>query len=109
MAAAKAISTIHTAETQYYSEYGRYAASLAQLGPNGAGLIDKDLASGRKGGFEFVLRQTQAGYSLSVRGDGTHTWYSDQTMSIHQHRGSEPATVSDPVLGDPVQGQPGRA
>ena len=49
MAAEKAITTIHTAETQYYSQYGAYATSLMQLGPpasgapgpNGAELIDR--------------------------------------------------------------------
>ncbi len=37
MAAAKAIATIHTAESQYYSRYGRYATSLALLGPPASG------------------------------------------------------------------------
>src|SRR3954453_8400924 len=52
MAAQKAITTIHTAQTQYYSQFGQYATTLAQLGPpasgspgpNGAELIDRDLA-----------------------------------------------------------------
>jgi type IV pilus assembly protein PilA len=114
MAAAKAITTIHTAETQYYSQFGQYAATLTQLGPNGANLIDRDLASGRKAGFAFVLRPTQAGYSVSAKPvgfghRGAHTYYSDQNMIIHQHDGAEPATVSDPILGDPVYGTPGRA
>ena len=118
MAAAKAITTIHTAETQYYSQYGQYATSLAQLGPpasgtpgpQGAELIDKDLASGEKGGFKFILQQTQTGYALSVNPvafgtSGTHTYYSDQSMSIHQHNGQEPATASDPLLGETQQQQ----
>src|ERR1700684_2852210 len=74
MAAVKAISTVHTAETQYYSQYGQYATSLSQLGPptsgaagqNAADLIDRDLASGDKGGFKFVLQQTPTGYALVV-------------------------------------------
>ena len=86
MAAVKAISTIHTAETQYYSQYGQYATTLQQLGPpasgsaapNGAELIDRDLASGQKGGFQFVLTQTPTGYGLQVTPtafgtSGTHT------------------------------------
>jgi type IV pilus assembly protein PilA len=90
MAAAKAITTIHTAEVQYYSQYGRYATSLAQLGPaansspspDGAELIDRDLASGEKNSFKFVLRHTPTGYALSVTPtasgtSGTHTYYSD--------------------------------
>ena len=48
MAAQKAIQTINTAEAQYYTQYGLYAASLAQWGPpasgsagaNGSELID---------------------------------------------------------------------
>ena len=113
MAAVKAISTIHTAEAQYYSQYGTYATALTQLGPptngaagpNGADLIDRDLASGDKGGFKFNLQPNQGGYAVNVQPDafgasGTHTYYSDQSMSIHQHNGQEPATVNDPLLGE---------
>jgi type IV pilus assembly protein PilA len=116
MAAVKAISTIHTAQTQYYSQYGTYATALGQLGPpasgtpgpNGAELIDRDLATGEKGGFHFVLQQTQTGYALQVNPvafgtGGTHTYFSDQSMSIHQHNGQENATVSDPLLGETQQ------
>jgi hypothetical protein len=114
MAAAKAITTIHTAETQYLSKYGQYAASLAQLGPNGAGLIDKHLASGHQRGFGFVLRPTQAGYVVFAKPVGlashaSHVFYSDQNMIIHQLDGTEPAIVIDPILGDPVHVTPGRA
>jgi type IV pilus assembly protein PilA len=101
MDAEKAITTIHTAEMQYYSEYGRYAARLAQLGPHGAGLIDEDLAWGEKNGFRFLLRSIPAGYSVTVMptSSGKHTFYSNQNMTIHVHDGQEPATLSDPVLG----------
>ena len=113
MAAVKAISTIHTAEAQYYSQYGQYATALTQLGPptngaagpNGADLIDKDLATGDKGGFKFNLQPSQTGYTVTVTPDtygtsGTHTYFSDQSMSIHQHNGQEPATVNDPLIGE---------
>ncbi len=113
MAAVKAITTVHTAETQYYSQYGQYATALSQLGPpasgaagpNGAELIDKDLASGDKGGFKFVLNPTPTGYALIVNPttfgtSGSHTYFSDQSMTIHQHNGQEPATVNDPLLGE---------
>jgi type IV pilus assembly protein PilA len=116
MAAVKAINTIHTAETQYYSQYGNYATSLTQLGPpasgtpgpSGAELIDRDLASGEKGGFRFVIQQTQTGYALQVNPvafgtGGTHTYFSDQSMSIHQHNGQETATATDPLLGETQQ------
>ena len=113
MAAVKAITTVHTAQTQYYSQYGQYATTLQQLGPpasgspgpSGAELIDKDLAGGEKGGFKFTLQQTPTGYALVVNPtaygtSGTHTYFSDQSMTIHQHNGQEPATVNDPLLGE---------
>ena len=118
MAAQKAITTIHTAETQYYSQYGQYATALAQLGPpasgspgpNGAELIDRDLASGEKGGFKFVLQQTPTGYALAVNPtafgtSGNHTFFSDQSMAIHVHNGPEPATANDGLVGETQQQQ----
>ena len=118
MAAVKAITTIHTAETQYYSQYGQYATSLNQLGPptsgtagsSGAELIDKELAAGEKGNFKFVLSPTQTGYGLTAvptqfGTSGTHTFFSDQSMAIHQHSGPEPATVNDPLVGEKEQQQ----
>jgi type IV pilus assembly protein PilA len=112
MAAVKAVSTIHTAETQYYSQYGQYATSLTQLGPptngaagaNGAELIDQDLATGDKGGFKFTLQPSQTGYTVTATPiqfgtGGSHTYFSDQSMAIHQHSGQEPATANDPLIG----------
>lgn len=93
MAEVKAITAIHTAETQYYSQYGHYATTLTQLGPNGAELIDKDLASGEKDGFKFALEATPMGYELRVEPKtpsacgGSRTYFSDQSMTIHQHNG----------------------
>ncbi len=118
MAAQKAISTLHTAQTQYYSQYGGYATSLTQLGPptngapgpNGAELIDRDLASGEKGGFKFTLQQTSTGYAISALPtqygtSGNHTYFSDQSMATHQHSGPEPATPNDPLMGESQQQQ----
>jgi prepilin-type N-terminal cleavage/methylation domain-containing protein len=36
-AAIRQINTIHQAETQFYSQYGRYAQTLAELGPPASG------------------------------------------------------------------------
>jgi type IV pilus assembly protein PilA len=118
MAAVKAISTLHTEQSQYYSQYGQYATSLAQLGPptsgtasaNGADLIDKELAAGEKGNFKFTLQPSQTGYTITAvptqfGTSGTHTYYSDQSMAIHQHSGPEPATVNDPLVGEKEQTQ----
>lgn len=118
MAATKAVSTIHTAETQYYSQYGQYASSLTQLGPpasgtpgaNGAELIDRDLAGGEKGGFKFSIQPTATGYAVTAvpmqfGTSGVHTYYSDQSMSIHAHSGPEPATAIDPAIGETTKEQ----
>src|ERR1017187_5250983 len=53
VAAIAAIRTIHTAQTVYYSQFGRYATSLAELGPPASGsanasaadMIGNDLAN----------------------------------------------------------------
>jgi hypothetical protein len=65
--ALKAITTIHTAEVQYYYSYNRFAASLTELGPpasgadgpSAAGLIERDLASGDKGGRAGISTHSQ--------------------------------------------------
>lgn len=118
MAAQKAIQTLHTAQTQYYSQYGQYATGLSMLGPptngnpgpGGAELIDRDLASGEKGGYKFTLQPTSTGYAISAiptqyGTSGTHTYYADQSMATHQHSGPEPATVNDPLMGETQQQQ----
>jgi len=110
MAAVKAMTSIPTAQMQYHSRYGTDATTLTQLGPSGAELIDRDLAGGEKGGFKFVLQQTPTGYALIVTPtafgiSGSHTYLSDQSMTIHQHNGQEPATANDPLLGETTQQQ----
>jgi hypothetical protein len=86
MAAVKAITTIHTAETQFYSQHGRYAASLAELAA--AGLIDRDLASGMKGGLKFTLQPTATSYTIQ---------FGDHSQEI-QYDDRRPATTADPVF-----------
>src|ERR1051325_11810128 len=61
-AAIKTIQTIHTAQTQYQSQFGRFATSLAELGPPQSGqpgpqsadLIDTNLAGGEESGHKVV-------------------------------------------------------
>src|ERR1700694_2524455 len=55
------IKAIHEAQTQYQSQFGQYATTLAQLGPPASGgpgpqasdLLPTSLASGQKGGYIF--------------------------------------------------------
>jgi prepilin-type N-terminal cleavage/methylation domain-containing protein len=109
VAALAAIRTIHTAETQYYSQFSRYAVSLAELGPPASGsanasaadMIGNDLANGKKQGYVFTVTGSQGGYAVLAvpvifNTDGSRTFFSDQTMVVHEHYGPEPATAQDP-------------
>ena len=68
-AAIQEIKTIHQAETQYYSTFGKYAASLAELGPPASGaagpaaadLIPKSLADGKNGGYIYAVIGSASG------------------------------------------------
>jgi type II secretory pathway pseudopilin PulG len=106
-AAIGAIRTLHTAQVQYYSQYGKYAASLTELGPPTSGaagpaasdLIGNDLSGGIKSGYRFTLSANQGGYVINANPDsfgnsGSRTFYSDQSMVIRQNYGQEPATAN---------------
>lgn len=110
-AAIKAVQTIHSGEAQYFSQYGKYAASLSELGPPTSGqagpqaadIIHEDLASGVKQGYKFVLTATPLGYTISgvpvaFGSTGSRTFYSDQSMSIRYNAGQEPAGPTSPEL-----------
>src|SRR5215471_21484888 len=110
-AAIKAIQTLHQVEVQYQSQYGRFATSLAELGPPASGapspasadLIGNDLAQGEKQGYKFTLTGNQAGYvvnanPVSFGSSGSRTFFSDQTMVIRQNFGAEPATANSKEL-----------
>ena len=110
-AAIQAIQTIHAVETQYYSQFGRYAVSLAELGPPASGaagpaaadLISKDLTEGKKSGYVFTVAATPTGYAVSAvpeafNSSGRRTFYSDQTLVVRNNWSQEPATVSSAEL-----------
>jgi type IV pilus assembly protein PilA len=107
MSAVRMIGTVHTGETQFYSQYGRFAVNMAELGPPASGqagptaadLIPGDLASGTKSGYNFVLVGGPNGYTLNVNptvynSTGRRCFFSDQTMVIRESWGSEPATAN---------------
>ena len=110
-AAIAEIQTLHKAEAQYYVQFGRYARTLRELGPpesgeDGAGaanLIPKMLAEGQKSGYVFTLAGTTEGYTVSAvpesyKGSGSRTFFSDQSMTIHQNHSAEPANAQSPEL-----------
>ncbi len=106
-AAVKQIGTVHTAETQYYSQFGKYAVQMSELGPpnsgqpgpTGADLIPGDFAQGKKSGFVFQIQATPTGYAVTAvpeayNSSGRRSFYSDQTTVIRENWGPEPATLT---------------
>src|SRR6185436_10059391 len=94
-AAIQHIRTIHAEQTQYYSQFGKYAENLAMLGPPASGaagpaaadLIPKDLAEGKKSGFLYTLEVTPTGYAITAipekfSSSGRRSFYSDQTLGV---------------------------
>jgi len=111
MAAIRQITTLHQAETQYYSQFGRYATTLAELGPPASGaagpaaadLIPKVLADGKNSGYVFAVQSTPTGYAVTAMpetfgGSGRRTFYSDQTLVIRNNWTQEAATVTSPEI-----------
>lgn len=112
MGAMRTITTIHTAQAQYFSQFGKFAGSLPELGPPASGaagpsaadLIPGGLAtSGEGSGYKYVLTLTPTGYTviatpLQFGTTGSRTFFSDQTLTIHEHYGQEPASATDPEI-----------
>jgi type IV pilus assembly protein PilA len=111
MAVIREIQTVHQAQTQYMSQFGRFATTLNELGPPASGaagpqaadLIPSSLASGEKDGYTFTLTATPQGYTLNVNpkvfnSTGRRTFYSDQSMTIHQNWTQEPANATSAEL-----------
>ena len=106
MAAIKTLNTINTTEIQYQSQFGKFATAIAQLGPppsgggegpEAAGLISGNLASGTSSGYNYTVTQTPGGYSVSAvpktfGSTGRRTFYTDQTGVIRENWSQDPAT-----------------
>jgi type IV pilus assembly protein PilA len=110
-AAIRAVSVLHTAQTQYYSQFNRYASSLQELGPPasgnagaaGADLVDRELANGTRGGYNFTMTVSPAGYAINAQPkqfgtSGSRSFFSDQTQIIRHRFANEAATATDPEI-----------
>ncbi len=111
MAAVRELHAIHTAETQYYSQFGKYAVVLTELGPPASGaagpaaadLLPKTLSEGKHQGYIYTVQGNPTGYTIAAvpeafGSSGRRTFFSDQTLVIHQNWTQEPATVASPEL-----------
>jgi len=111
MAVIREIGSIHQAETQYYSQFGKYAGNLNQLGPpvsgadgpEAANIIPKILADGKKNGYTYTVAATPSGYAVTAVPDsfgnsGRRTFFSDQTLVIRNNWSQEPATAASPEI-----------
>ena len=111
LGAIKAIETIHQAEVQYKSQFGRYACTLKETGPSVSGpaspsaadLIGDDLSSGEISGYRFTLTCSAGGYHITAApvvfgASGNRTFYSDQTMVIHQNFSTELPPAASPEM-----------
>jgi hypothetical protein len=105
-----AIRATHTAQSQYFSQFQRYATNLRELGrprvgelasAQAADLISLDLVAGAKEGYQFDLSGDGTRYTITARPTtfnvtGRRTFFSDQSLIIHEHYGPERATAQDP-------------
>jgi type IV pilus assembly protein PilA len=112
MAAIKTLNTINTTEVQYQSQFGKFATTIAQLGPppagggegpEAAGLIPPNLATGSSSGYNFTITQTPGGYAVSAMpktfgSTGRRTFYTDQTGVIRENWSQDPATPASPEI-----------
>ena len=106
------MTTIYTAQIQYNGQYGKYASTLAELGPptggaegpQGAGLIPKVLAEGSKNGYKFNMTGNGSSFALTAVPEvfgstGRRTFFMDSSgKTIHQNFSAEPANASSPEL-----------
>ncbi len=110
MAAIRALSTVNTAQIQYFSTYGRYAQTLFELGPppgnaaaspTAADLIPGNLSQGLHSGYVFTMVGTPAGYTINAdpqaETTGTRHFYTDHENVIRQNFG-QPASENDPEI-----------
>jgi type IV pilus assembly protein PilA len=111
MAVYRELQTINTMQTQYMSQFGRFATTLNELGPPTSGgpgpqaadLIPGSLASGEKDGYIFTMTATPSGYTINANPKvfnttGRRTFYTDQNQAYRQNWSAEPANASSPEI-----------
>lgn len=86
------IQRIHTAQVDFYSRHGRYAASLTEL--------SHELAVEQPSGYRLTLEGHGNSYVVRAQPAGSSgpTFFSDETMVIRRSRGSAPASAESDEL-----------
>jgi type IV pilus assembly protein PilA len=111
MAVIRELQILNTIQLQYKAQFGRFATTLAELGPPSRGapgsqaadLIPSALVSGDKDGYFFSMTATPSGYIIHANPkvfgtSGYRTFYTDQDAIIRQNWSSEPANASSPPM-----------
>ena len=112
MAALRQIQTIQNGQTQYQSQFGRFATSLTELGPPASGaagpaasnIIPENLSKGTNSGYNFVMQGGPSGYIINANpvtynSSGRRSFFSDESYVIRENWGPEPATVQSKEIG----------
>jgi type IV pilus assembly protein PilA len=107
MAAILEIKRIHIAQKQYFSEFGKFASSLAEFGPPPPDLLHTsgrfpsvDLGKREKSGYSFELAARPGGYVIRaepVDPAGKKFYYSNQEMVIRVNTGGRASENSPEV------------
>lgn len=113
MAARKELDALFIAQTQFHSMFGKYAASLRELGPPtasessgaaAAGLISQTAAEGVHNGYRFTLTATADSFAISATPTthgrtGRRSFFIDQTRIVRQSwSASDPANAQSEEL-----------
>ena len=85
------MQSVVQAQTRYRSRFGKYAASLDQLG------------MGEKDGYLFAMVLTRTGYAVVASPrvhflNGRRTFYANQSGVVRESRGDRPASSESPEV-----------
>lgn len=111
MAVIKELETVYNAQTQYYSQFNKYASNLVELGPptggaagpSGADLIPKTLALGEHNGYRYTVAGNPGGFVATAvpvvfGSTGRRTFFMDQSKIVRQNWTQEPANAQSEEL-----------
>jgi hypothetical protein len=84
--AREALQTINTAAISYSAEHGKFPAKLADMGPQGAKLLDDPLSAGAIMGYTIAYHSSDAGKGYGLVADPRtrfgRNFFTDQTRVL---------------------------